>query len=79
VVDALTYKSISSTRSQEKFDFYDCDLDKGGSVSEKEFVTYCSKIFGATRTVVLKFMKNEDQYRNEINARQKTISMPSLS
>jgi serine/threonine protein kinase len=65
-----TYKSISSTRSQEKFDFYDCDLDKCGRVSKKEFEAYCSKIFGATRTVVLKFMKNEDQYRKEINARQ---------
>jgi serine/threonine protein kinase len=70
VADALTYNSISSTRSQEKFDFNDCDLDKCGRVSEKEFVVYCSKIFGATRTVVLKFMKNEDQYRKEINARQ---------
>ena len=71
VADALTYKSISSTRSKEKFDFNNCDLDKCGRVSEKEFVDYCSKIFGATRTVVLKFMKNEDQYRREINARQK--------
>lgn len=66
--DALTYKSI---RSQEKFHFYDCDVDKGGSVSEKEFISYCSKIFGATRTVVLKFMKNKDQYRKEIDARLK--------
>ena len=69
--DALTYKSISSIRSQEKFHFYDCDLDKGDSVSEKEFISYCSKIFGATRTVVLKFMKNKDQYRKEIDARLK--------
>ena len=71
IAETLTYKSISAIRSQEKFDFYDCDIDKGGSVSEREFVTYCSKIFGATRTVVLKFMKNKDQYRKEIDARQK--------
>jgi hypothetical protein len=70
IAETLTYKSISAIRSQEKFDFYDCDIDKGGSVSEREFVTYCSKIFGATRTVVLKFMKNKDQYRKEIDARQ---------
>ena len=69
IAETLTYKSISSIRSQEIFDFLDCDIDKGGSVSEREFVTYCSKIFGATRTIVLKFMKNRDQYRKEIDTR----------
>lgn len=60
--EALTCKSI--------FNFNDCDLDKCGKVDEKEFVTYCSKVF-ERRVVILKFMKYEDQYRKEVNTRSK--------
>ena len=52
------------------FDYNHCDLDKCGKVKCNEFSSYCESIFGSTRNVVLKFVKNEDQYRKEINARE---------
>ena len=71
-MEALMYKRISSisTQYQVKYDYNDCVLNNSNQVLVKDFVTYCSKIFGATRRVILKFMKNEDQYRKEINTRR---------
>lgn len=66
--EALTCKSLLCEKTQSIFNFNDCDLDKCGKVNEKEFVTYCSKVF-ERRVVILKFMKYEDQYRKEVNVR----------
>ena len=71
-LEALTYKRTSSicTQNQVQYDYNDCVLNRSNPILEKEFVTYCSKIFVATRRVILKFMTNEDQYRKEINDRR---------
>lgn len=71
-IEPLTYKRISSisTENQVQFDYNHCALYRSNQVLEKEFVTYCLKIFGSRRKVILKFMTNEDQYRNEINDRR---------
>ena len=69
--DNLQFRVISSnTATNVLFGFEHCDLDKCGKVKCHEFISYCESIFGSTRVVVLKFMKNEDQYRKEINARE---------
>lgn len=71
-MEALTYKRTSSicTQNQVQYDFNDCVHNRSNQILEKEFVSYCSKIFVATRRVILKFMTNEDQYRKEINDRR---------
>ena len=69
--DNLQFRVISSNNTTNVvFDYNNCDLDKCGKVNCHEFSSYCESIFGSTRNVVLKFVKNEDQYRKEINARE---------
>ncbi|KAL3938522.1 MAG: hypothetical protein SGBAC_006589 [Bacillariaceae sp.] len=43
------------------------DIDNDGSISRSEFVQFCLQEFG--RTIVLKFMRREDQYLREIRGR----------
>ena len=69
--DNLQFRVISSnTASNVLFGYEHCDLDKCGKVKCREFISYCESVFGSTRIVVLKFMKNEDQYLREINVRE---------
>jgi len=69
--DYLHFRVISSNNDSKKvFDFQQCDLDKCGTVDFHEFKNYCESIFGSSRNVVLKFMKNEDQYQKEIDTRE---------
>lgn len=68
--EALIRDTLSKDRKKDdSCDFNDCDIDKCGKIGIKTFIVYCSKIFGETRKVVLKFMKNDLQYRKEIDTR----------
>lgn len=56
----------SIVRPSHKFDYAHCvNNNKHGEVRTKEFVQYCVKVLGAARKVVLKFMTNEDQFKQE--------------
>ena len=48
------------------------DKDKSGAITEDEFVAFCKLQFdnNQRKEVVFKFMKNEDQFRREIDSRK---------
>ncbi|KAF0699735.1 Aste57867_9704 [Aphanomyces stellatus] len=50
-------------------DFDLWDKDKNGTLSESEFVHYCTKYFGSKLKVALKFMRNEVEFKREIKTR----------
>ncbi|CAK4860051.1 unnamed protein product [Aphanomyces euteiches] len=63
------------------------DKDKNGEMTKSEFLAYCQQSFGGKLKVVLKFMRNEDDNKREIDSRkllQETVSVklipsPSLA
>jgi hypothetical protein len=57
---------ISDHEDDLKKDFESIDKDKSDGVSSKEFYDYCCRKHGPTMKVVLKFMKNKDEYDREI-------------
>ncbi|CAJ1935074.1 unnamed protein product [Cylindrotheca closterium] len=48
--------------------FKRADVDKTGLISKKEFVDFCMAEIGGN--VVLKFMRNKDQFRREVDCRK---------
>lgn len=66
--EGFTLKAIGNDKQDFTFDFNDCDYDGCGEISQKEFIDYCLKII-QPRVVILKFIKNEDHYQKEVEAR----------
>ena len=64
---------LGMTLTDEYFDekFASWDVDKSGAITCDEFIKFCALELdkGQKREVVFKFMKNEDQYKRELEAR----------
>ncbi|KAF0698591.1 hypothetical protein As57867_010781, partial [Aphanomyces stellatus] len=71
---ALTLGQKSTSRSTKEgivvsdFDLY--DKNKSGTLAEVEFLHYCDQVFGSQLRVAMKFMRNEDEYKREIDMRK---------
>jgi hypothetical protein len=67
-----TVKQLGMTLT-DKFDekFASWDVDKSGAITCDEFIKFCALELdqGQKREVVFKFMKNEDQFKRELEAR----------
>ncbi|KAF0704611.1 hypothetical protein As57867_007285, partial [Aphanomyces stellatus] len=59
-------------REEEKWqaEFRLWDKDSNGSLSEDEFLRYCAQYCGKKLKVAMKFMKNDDEYKREIENRK---------
>ena len=53
--------------------FRHCDVNNDKTITPDEFVDFCETMFGRSRRVAMKFMKNEDQWRRERSMRGKDI------
>ncbi|KAF0718207.1 hypothetical protein As57867_001832, partial [Aphanomyces stellatus] len=51
-------------------EFQQWDKDGNGLLSEEEFMSFSAQQFGKKLTVAMKFMKNSDEYRREIEYRE---------
>ena len=60
----------NNDREQQAEGFKQWDIDGSGAISKTEFISLCQNTFGKHYNVVLKFMKNEKQYQNEIEKRE---------
>ncbi|KAF0688910.1 hypothetical protein As57867_019496, partial [Aphanomyces stellatus] len=60
-------KELESKKWQSEFRLWDKDLD--GSLSEDEFLRFCAQHCGKKLKVAMKFMKNADEYKREIDTR----------
>eukprot|EP01034_Spumella_vulgaris_P040686 gene40686-50340_t len=60
--------SVELTESVDKF-FIQYDFDKSKTLSDVEFRMFCESRYGATRKLVIKFMRNSAQFWRETNAR----------
>jgi hypothetical protein len=68
-----TVMKLGMTLTDEYFDekFASWDVDKSGAITCEEFIKFCALELdkGQKREVVFKFMKNEDQFKRELEAR----------
>ncbi|GMI23199.1 hypothetical protein TeGR_g7025, partial [Tetraparma gracilis] len=68
-----TVKQLGMSLSDQYFDerFASWDADKSGTITRDEFLAFCTSELdkGQKREVVFKFMKNEDQFKRELEAR----------
>ena len=53
---------------RQEFDRW--NSDKSGFLKREEFIRLCQSLFGATKKVVIKFMKVKEQYEREISVRE---------
>jgi hypothetical protein len=68
-----TVKQLGMSLTDQYFDerFASWDADKSGTITRDEFLAFCTSELdkGQKREVVFKFMKNEDQFKRELEAR----------
>lgn len=58
-------------------DLYEAsDEDRSGGLSRDEFVSCCERTYGPSRTVAIKFMRNEKQFQREILVRSSHDDSP---
>lgn len=65
----ITIKSLEFQEIYKK-----CNTNPTNGICIDEFKNFCLTTFGVTRKVALKFMKNEDQYIREVQARKELDS-----
>ena len=64
-------KSLDASSVEENIRINFNKAKQSSSFHIDEFNDYCSRVYGPSQPVVIKFMKNEDQYQREVEIRNK--------